>query len=125
MELKAFLRDDSNMIEVKRIYEKAGREDGFRILVDRLWPRGVSKERAHLDLWLKEIAPSSELRKWFAHDPQKWPEFRQRYIHELKQNKEAVEQLKEIVKSQKKVMLLFGTKNEEYNEAQIIKEFLQ
>lgn len=74
------------MIKIKRIYEDKARGDGKRILVDRLWPRGVSKERADLDLWLKEIAPSTELRLWFDHDPKKWTEFKKRYKRELKDN---------------------------------------
>jgi len=75
-------------IQLKRIYEPYSKEDGYRILVDRLWPRGFTKEKAALDLWLKEIAPSTELRKWFGHDPEKWKEFQKKYRIELKQNKE-------------------------------------
>jgi uncharacterized protein YeaO (DUF488 family) len=71
------------MIRIKRIYEQTAEEDGFRILVDRLWPRGLSKKKAKVDLWLKEIAPSSELRKWFSHDPDKWEEFKKKYEQEL------------------------------------------
>jgi uncharacterized protein YeaO (DUF488 family) len=75
-------------IQLKRIYEAGSKDDGYRILVDRLWPRGFTKEKAALDLWLKEIAPSNELRKWFGHDPDKWKEFQKKYRQELKQNKE-------------------------------------
>ena len=71
-------------VRIKRIYDSPATSDGFRVLVDRLWPRGVSKEKAAVDLWLKDIAPSTELRKWFAHDPEKWPEFQKRYLRELK-----------------------------------------
>jgi uncharacterized protein YeaO (DUF488 family) len=73
-------------LAIKRVYEEPDKDDGIRILIDRLWPRGLSKEKAHVDLWLKEIAPSTELRKWFAHDPAKWTEFKTRYRAELKQN---------------------------------------
>jgi uncharacterized protein YeaO (DUF488 family) len=74
-------------IKIKRVYENPSKEDGMRILVDRLWPRGLTKQKAAIDLWLKEIAPSTELRKWFAHDPKKWTEFRKKYLQELKENK--------------------------------------
>lgn len=102
------------MILLKRIYEPYDKEDGYRILVDRLWPRGISKEKAHLDLWLKEIAPSTELRKWFGHKTEKWEEFKQRYMEELKLNKEVVTQIKEIILKQKTRQLKSGwieTKN--------------
>src|SRR5712692_6829505 len=82
------------MLKVKRVYERPSPEDRFRVLVERLWPRGVSKERAHLDLWLKDVAPSAELRKWFNHDPARWNEFQDRYIAELKDNRDAVPLLK-------------------------------
>ncbi|HYB93183.1 MAG TPA: DUF488 family protein, partial [archaeon] len=75
------------MRKIKRIYEKPEREDGYRILVDRLWPRGLSKDKAKIDLWMKEIAPSDETRKWFSHDPRKWEEFKKRYKNELKDKK--------------------------------------
>lgn len=111
------------MIKLKRIYEEQARGDGKRVLVDRLWPRGVSKEKADLDLWLKEIAPSTELRKWFNHDPKKWAEFKKRYTQELKANKEAVSEIKKIT-SAKNVTLLYGAKDQEHNEAVVLKEFL-
>ena len=82
-------------INLKRIYEEPTKEDGIRVLVDRLWPRGLTKQKANIDLWLKDIAPSTELRKWFGHDPEKWKEFRKRYQKELKENKEQIEILKE------------------------------
>lgn len=113
------------MIKVKRIYIQASKEDGYRILVDRLWPRGVSKERARLNLWLKEIAPSSHLRQWFSHDPNKWEKFKKDYLQELAKNHETVDKLTEIINSQKTVTLLYGTKNQQLNEAVIIKEFLE
>jgi uncharacterized protein YeaO (DUF488 family) len=105
--------------KIKRVYEKPEKEDGFRILVDRLWPRGLTKEKAKVDLWLKEIAPSTELRKWFAHDPEKWEEFKKRYLSELKKNKEPVAQLKEKMK-ERNVTLIYAAKDETHNEAQVL-----
>ena len=110
-------------IQLKRIYEPYSKEDGYRLLVDRLWPRGFTKEKAALDLWLKEIAPSTELRKWFGHDPEKWKEFQKKYRIELKQNKEALDRLMDYIKKGK-VTLLYGAKDEEHNEAQVIKDFI-
>ncbi|MDZ4857951.1 MAG: DUF488 domain-containing protein [Candidatus Hydrogenedentes bacterium] len=111
-------------IYIKRIYELPVREDGARVLVDRLWPRGVSKKKAKLDLWLKDIAPSTELRKWFGHDPDKWPEFKKRYRAELKEHTEAVAELKAIAKKYKNVTLLYGARDERHNEAIVIKELI-
>lgn len=108
---------------LKRIYEPAKASDGKRVLVDRLWPRGISKERAKLKLWLKEIAPSTELRKWFNHDPKKWPEFQKRYKQELRNNQDAVNQLKSLAKKQT-VTLLYGARDEEHNEALVIQQFI-
>jgi uncharacterized protein YeaO (DUF488 family) len=84
------------MIKTKRIYDQASKEDGYRILVDKLWPRGLSKEAAKVDLWLKEVAPSDELRKWFSHDPKKWKEFKERYEQELKNKVELFHKIKRI-----------------------------
>ena len=108
-------------IRIKRVYEEPSHEDGKRILVDRLWPRGLSKEKASVDLWLKDIAPSTELRKWFAHDPSKWDEFKQRYLSELKENSEAVQTLKEELKKGQ-VTLVYGAKDEEHNDALVLQE---
>ena len=106
-------------IRIKRAYEEPNREDGTRILVDRLWPRGLTKEKAKVDLWLKEVAPSTELRKWFAHDPARWAEFRMRYREELKRNKEQVALLKrEAAKGT--VTLVYAAKDQEHNEAVIL-----
>ena len=110
-------------IQIKRVYEKPDPKDGFRILVDRLWPRGLTKEKAGADLWLKDIAPSTELRKWFNHDPEKWKEFQKKYQKELKENKEAVSVLKEHLK-QGPVTLLYAAKDEVHNEALVLKEFV-
>lgn len=110
-------------IQIKRVYEEPDPKDGFRILVDRLWPRGLTKEKAAADLWLKDIAPSTELRKWFNHDAEKWKEFQKKYQKELKENKEAVSVLKEHLK-QGPVTLLYAAKDEVHNEADVIKNFV-
>ena len=110
-------------IKLKRIYEQPDATDGERVLVDRLWPRGLTKERARVDLWLKEIAPSTELRKWFGHDPAKWAEFKRRYRAELKENKEQIGRLKAEVRKGP-VTLLFGAKDEQHNEAVVLLELL-
>jgi uncharacterized protein YeaO (DUF488 family) len=110
-------------IKIKRVYEQRVKEDGFRILVDRLWPRGLTKEKAAIDLWLKDIAPTTELRKWFGHDPAKWKEFQKKYRKELEENKEAVLLLKDHIGSGN-VTLLYAAKDEEHNEALIIKDFI-
>lgn len=108
-------------IRIKRVYEEPAREDGRRILVDRLWPRGLTKERASVDLWLKDIAPSTQLRKWFGHDPNKWTEFKKRYLDELTANTGQVRLLKnEIEKGP--VTLVYGAKDEAHNEAVVIQE---
>ena len=106
-------------MKIKRVYEKPDKEDGIRILVDRLWPRGLTKEKASIDLWLKDIAPSTELRKWFGHDPEKWKEFRKRYSVELKKNEEQVSLLKDQMKKGT-VTLVYGAKDEEHNEALVL-----
>jgi len=111
-------------IAIKRIYEEPASDDGARILVDRLWPRGVSKERAKLDLWLKDIAPSTGLREWFGHDPEKWVEFQKKYKIELANNEESVAELKKIVRQNKTVTLLYASKDEEHNEAVVITNLL-
>ncbi|HYK56615.1 MAG TPA: DUF488 domain-containing protein [Flavisolibacter sp.] len=110
-------------ITIKRVYEPPSKEDGKRILVDRLWPRGLTKEKAAVDLWLKEIAPGTALRKWFDHDPAKWNEFKKRYRQELKQNKEPVVLLKEQLKKHS-LTLLYAAKDETHNDAVVLKEFL-
>ncbi len=110
-------------IRIKRVYEKADKADGIRILVDRLWPRGLTKERADIDLWLKEVAPTTELRKWFGHDPAKWKEFQKRYHQELRSNKEQIAVLKEQA-TKGIVTLVYGAKDEEHNEALVLKEWL-
>lgn len=112
------------MLKIKRIYEKPEKSDGFRILVDRLWPRGMSKENATLDLWLKDIAPSPALRQWFSHDPKKWDAFQKKYKEELDANPEALQQLKTILQKEKHVTLLYGAKDKDRNQAVAIKNLL-
>ena len=111
-------------IKLKRAYEKPGPEDGFRILVERLWPRGVSKKDAKLDLWLKEVAPSDELRKWYGHVPEKWTEFKKKYFEELDGEKDAVVELLNAVKG-KDVTFVYGSKEETYNSAAALREYLE
>ena len=108
------------MICVKRVYEKPVKEDGFRLLVDRLWPRGMTKERARVDLWMKEIAPSDALRKWFGHDQEKWGEFVKRYRGELARKKELLAEVKRLEKEHGKVTLLYGRNDEIRNQAVLI-----
>lgn len=111
------------MVQVKRVYEKPSRTDGIRILVDRLWPRGVSKERAAVKLWLKDGAPSTELRTWFGHDPAKWKQFQVRYRKELGEKKDALDLLKQKAKAHT-VTLVYGARDEERNEAVVLKRML-
>ncbi len=112
------------MFELKRAYEPASSDDGCRILVERLWPRGVSKERAAIDLWLKDVAPSAELRKWYGHDPERWEEFRRRYWQELKSNREAVDALREQQRSGK-TTLVYAAHDEQHSGALALKQFLE
>src|SRR5712691_4699586 len=110
------------MIQLKRVYEKPSRNDGLRILVDRLWPRGLSKERAAVSLWLKDVAPSTELRKWFGHDPARWNEFQTRYWKELRGKKEALELIEQKSKEHT-VTLVYAARDEKQNEALVLKRF--
>ena len=110
-------------IKLKRAYEPKEKADGFRILVDRLWPRGIKKEDLEIDVWLKEVAPSSALRKWFNHDPEKWATFKTKYKAELKQSA-MLGELKQFVKKYKKITLVYAAKNEEHNQAVVLKELL-
>ena len=113
------------MITTKRVYEKPSKQDGFRVLVDRLWPRGLTKEKAHVDLWMKEIAPSDELRKWFHHEERNWSEFVKRYKAELAKKKELLSELKKVESDQGTVTLLFGSKDEKQNQAVVLAELLK
>jgi uncharacterized protein YeaO (DUF488 family) len=111
------------MIQLKRVYEKPSRKDGLRVLVDRLWPRGLSKERAAVSLWLKELAPSTELRKWFGHDPNKWKEFQSRYRKELRKKRELLQDLRKR-SAERTATLVYGARDEEHNEAIVLKKVL-
>ncbi len=108
----------------KRVYEEPDKGDGFRILVDRLWPRGLSKDRARIDLWLKEVAPSGALRQWFGHDRARWAEFKRRYFKELADKKEAIKPILEKA-SKGAVTLLYGAKDEACNNAAALQEFIE
>ena len=110
-------------VAIKRIYEEPAAGDGYRVLVDRLWPRGVSKERAQLDGWLKDVAPSPELRTWFGHKPERFEEFRARYEEELKTNP-AADELRTIIKEHKTVTLLYGARDPKINHAAVLLNFL-
>jgi uncharacterized protein YeaO (DUF488 family) len=112
------------MINLKRAYEPAAKTDGERILVERLWPRGVSKDRAKIDLWLKDAAPSTELRKWFGHDPEKWQQFRRRYVAELKEKVDVIKMLKQKAKKGR-VTFVYAARDEEHNGALALKQFLE
>jgi uncharacterized protein YeaO (DUF488 family) len=111
-------------IRLKRVYEKPARTDGRRVLVDRIWPRGLTKQKAQIDEWLKEIAPSTKLRKWFGHDPDRWEEFKKRYADELDDRREPVERLAR--ESKKRTLtLLFGAKDMERNNAVALKQYIE
>jgi uncharacterized protein YeaO (DUF488 family) len=112
------------MLKIKRVYEPAEASDGRRVLVDRLWPRGINKKRARIDEWLKETAPSTELRKWFSHDPSKWAEFQHRYEAELK-GKEAILDALRAEAKRGNVTLLYGAKDEHHNQAVALRALLE
>lgn len=109
-------------IAVKRVYEAAHPDDGMRVLVDRVWPRGVKKEDARIDLWLKDVAPSTELRKWFGHDPDKWDEFQARYSAELEGN-EALAELRKLSRKGR-LTLVYGARDEKHNNAQALRRLI-
>jgi uncharacterized protein YeaO (DUF488 family) len=111
------------MLKIKRVYDPVSTDDGKRILIDRLWPRGINKEKAHIDEWVKEIAPSNELRKWYAHDPAKWAEFKKRYEEEIAREAERLKKIKAEARKQT-VTLLFSSKELERNNAVALKEML-
>ena len=112
------------MLRVKRVYLPSDSDDGFRVLSDRLWPRGLSKEKAKIDLWAKDVAPTNELRTWYGHLPERWTEFRHKYLAELEHNRETVDELVQQLKGKKKVTLLFGAKDEEHNQAVVLHDYL-
>lgn len=111
------------IIFLKRVYDPVEASDGFRILVDRLWPRGVSKDAARIDVWLKNVAPSPQLRQWFGHDPAKWGEFRSRYIQELCHNPDAIAQLTQYLQ-QGRVTLIYAARDKIHNHAAVLKDYL-
>jgi len=115
------------MLKLERIYTKPADLDGYRILVDRLWPRGISKVNAHLDDWDKEMGPTTELRKWFNHEPAKYPEFQKRYLTEIDANPMTTEFVKKVAEQLKQtnVILLYGAKDEQHNQAVVLKTYLQ
>lgn len=109
---------------LKRIYDEPAANDGYRILIDRLWPRGICKDDAKLDEWLKELAPSSELRKWFDHKAERFDEFSKRYKSELKQHTAEIDHIKKLIKDQQ-VCLLYGAKDEEHNQAVVLQSYIE
>jgi len=113
------------MFKVKRIYDAPDPSDGYRVLVDRIWPRGVSKEKARIDLWMNQIAPSDALRRWFGHDPERWEEFRKRYSEELQKETALANQLKQLEKQHGTVTLVFSARDEHHNQAIALRVFLQ
>ena len=113
------------MVRIKRVYEESKKEDGYRVLVDRLWPRGMKKEAAKIDLWMKDIAPSDALRKSFHHEVMNWPDFLKKYQAELKKKKEGLAELKKLEKEHGTVTLLFGARDPEHNQAVVIAEALE
>jgi len=113
-----------NTLQIKRAYEPAEKSDGTRILVNRLWPRGLRKEEAHIDHWMKQVAPSVPLRKWFNHDPAKWEEFQFRYLHELKENP-AVNELHDVINKDKVVTLIYAAHDTLHNHALVLLQYLK
>jgi uncharacterized protein YeaO (DUF488 family) len=111
-------------VQVKRVYEPAERGDGYRVLIDRVWPRGVSKERAQLDEWARELAPSAELRRWFGHEPARFAQFRRRYRRELEDQRERVEELRRRAQEEP-VTILYGARDREHNDAVVLSELVR
>ncbi len=111
-------------LRIKRIYEPASPDDGIRILVDRIWPRGISRGDARLDDWIKELAPTDELRKWYGHEDDRWREFRERYLGELKEHREQARKISEVAREDT-VTLLFAAKDEEHNNAVVLRQYLE
>ncbi len=111
-------------VKIKRAYQPAESADGRRFLVDRLWPRGVKKDQLHIENWLKDVAPSAELRNWFGHDPERWDEFQRRYRHELASRQEAAAPLLDAAR-QGPITLVYGARDEQHNQAVVLKQFLE
>jgi uncharacterized protein YeaO (DUF488 family) len=115
---------DVKRLQLKRAYDAPSPDDGLRILVDRLWPRGLKRDTAKIDHWLKDVSPSAELRGWFAHDPELWTEFQKRYRAEIKKNGDALAALTDLMKGKKRVTLLFAAKDAEHNNAVALRNYL-
>ena len=113
----------SENVRLKRAYEPAAADDGWRVLVDRLWPRGVTKAKAAIDLWMKDVAPSTELRKWFGHDPARWDEFRRRYAEEVRQHPDLLAQLRDAAKT-RPLTLVYSAHDEAHNDAVVLREVI-
>lgn len=113
------------MIRIARVYEAPGKSDGWRVLVDRLWPRGLKKDAAKADEWMKEIGPSDGLRKWFGHEPERWAEFQKRYRAELAKKKDLVARIRQSEREHGTVTLLFGSKDKEHNQAVVLRDLLK
>jgi uncharacterized protein YeaO (DUF488 family) len=113
------------MIKIKRVYEQPETQDGWRVLVDRLWPRGMKKEAARIDLWMKDVAPSDALRKSYGHEVNKWPGFQKKYSAELKKKKDLLKELKKMEREHGTLTLLFGAKDEEHNQAVVLANVLK
>jgi uncharacterized protein YeaO (DUF488 family) len=111
-------------LKIKRVYDAPSDADGYRVLVDRLWPRGMSKNDLKVDVWLRDVAPSDELRKWFGHDPAKWEEFRSKYTQELNSNRE-FEKLLDLVREKERVTLVYSARDTEHNQAVVLKELIE
>jgi uncharacterized protein YeaO (DUF488 family) len=112
-------------IKIKRVYETPAADDGYRILVDRIWPRGLSKHDVNVSLWLKIVAPSTDLRKWYGHDPARWKEFRQRYLQELASKDIELKMIREKIKKTRNVTLVYSAKDTERNQAVVLREYLE
>jgi uncharacterized protein YeaO (DUF488 family) len=112
-------------IEVKRVYDLAAPDDGYRVLVDRLWPRGLSRAMARLDLWLRDVAPSTELRTWYGHEVERWPEFQARYTSELEGKAGLLDELLALARAHDRLTLLFGARDREHNEAEVLASVLR
>jgi uncharacterized protein YeaO (DUF488 family) len=113
------------MIRIARVYESPGQRDGWRVLVDRLWPRGLRKDAAQIDEWLKEVAPSNQLRKWFGHKPERWAEFQKRYRAELAKKMDVIESLRAAERKHGTLTLLFGAKDQKHNQAVALRDLLK
>lgn len=112
------------MIQIKRVYDKDLPDDVFKILVDRLWPRGIAKKDGLVDIWYKEVSPSTTLRKWFDHDPDKWESFKNKYKAELADKQDILKEIRSLEREHKKIVLLYSAKDEKYNNAIVLKEVL-